>query len=749
MDVWNKSLTARLAGTFLLLSLVTVSVVGALAFVQARAELERLVRGQLELASSVRQDEIQRWVEQQRAFVGVMAQAPELRGQLRPLFDENNPGGVERAHRLIAAYLQGVSLSQHDFLELALLDDADGRILVSTSSEHEGLVEVSAPYVAYARMNMHVEPAYLSRLNNRPTITIAAPLTDETGRRRAILAAHLDLERLDAFMGQPTGLGATARVYLVGRFALPISAARPVAGLPPSSEGIAAALSGSDGVGLYEDASGAPVIGAHAWLDDLDLALIVELAQYEAFAPAQRVAVTIFGVGLISTVLLAAAVVLLAQRITRPLTELTHTASEVATGDLRQSVPVTTDDEIGVLARAFNQMTTRLDLVYGELRRSEEHFRTLIEHASDAILIVGDDGSIRYDGPSIEEVLGYPHHALRGQPLGALVHPEDRVALLEAIALCLRDGEQTLALEFRFRDAEGAWRVLEGRGQRLEDVSGLAGVVINARDISERKQAEEERARLQEENLRVRTEFIATVSHELRTPLTPIRGYVDLLLLGGGGALSELQASFVQVIKNNALRMQSLVDDLLDIGRIQAGRVRLSYARVDLAELLGTELNLFQQEIARKRLDIRLEIEPELPPIQADPRRLSQIAVNLISNAIKYTLPGGRVRLRAQSDGQGCVELEVQDTGVGLTPEQQEKLFTPFYRADNGLRAEVGGTGLGLCIVKSFVELHGGTITVRSAKGKGSTFTVRLPLTGAAQLPPLEDEPSALQLADD
>jgi len=738
MVIWKKSLTARLAGYFLLLSLITVSVVGALAFVQARTELERLVRDRLGVVASVRQDEIRRWVEQQRTFVSVLARTPELRMQVQPLLDASDGAAGKHAHRQISTYLQNALTSQRDVLELALLDDRDGRILVSTSSEHEGFVEVSAPYVAYARADTHVEPAYVSRLSRLPTITIAAPLLDENGRRRAILAAHLSLERLDAFLGQPTGLGRSGQAYLVGEFAESISPKLPVAGSPPASEGIAAALRGETDVRLYENYAGAPVVGAYAWLDDLKLALLVELSQAEAFAPAKRLAATIFAVGLICASLLALAVWALARRITAPLLALTRTASEVATGDLRHTVPVTTEDEIGVLARAFNRMTGRLDRLYGELRRSEEHFRSLIEHASDVILIVGEDRGIRYDGPSISEVLGYEHLALRGRSLADFVHPDDVAALLAALEACLRDASQMLAVEFRFRDAAGSWRVLEGRGQRLADVSGAVGVVINARDITRRKRAEEERARLQEENLRVRSELIAIVSHELRTPLTPIRGYVDMLLLGAGGKLNEQQAGFAEIIRKHALRMQALVDDLLDIGRIQAGKVVLSYEQVDLGRLLSDELRLLQPEIARKRLDLRLELSPALPTSRADPKRISQIAVNLVSNAVKYTRDGGRVWVRARGNGGATVELEVADTGIGLTPEQQARLFTPFYRADNGMRGEVGGTGLGLCIVKSFVELHGGSIRVQSAKGHGSTFTVELPIAHVEPVAPAE-----------
>jgi signal transduction histidine kinase len=246
----------------------------------------------------------------------------------------------------------------------------------------------------------------------------------------------------------------------------------------------------------------------------------------------------------------------------------------------------------------------------------------------------------------------------------------------------------------------------------------------------ERRQVEElrEQARIQAEALQAKREVLATVSHELRTPLTPILGFVDLLLLGEGGDPTDEQQALLQSIQSNALRLKALVDDLLEIGRIEANRVDLYLAPTDLREVFTEALRMLQPECKRKEIRITYAVAYSLPLVEADSKRLEQIIINLLSNALKYTYPRGDITLSVFQRNGDEIEVQIADTGVGISPEQQRRLFIPFYRADNPLSEQAGGTGLGLSIAKSFVELHGGTIWVRSTVGVGSVFTFTLPI---------------------
>jgi PAS domain S-box-containing protein len=233
---------------------------------------------------------------------------------------------------------------------------------------------------------------------------------------------------------------------------------------------------------------------------------------------------------------------------------------------------------------------------------------------------------------------------------------------------------------------------------------------------------------------RMKSEFVATVSHELRTPMTSIKGYADLLLMGGAGAISDPQQRFLTIIKTNADRLSELVNDLLDISRIDRGTIKLSFQLLDVTETVNTTLSHLTGRIAndRKAMEVKAEIEPNLPLVSADFDKLVQIMNNLADNAFNYTYEGGLVTLRAYQEGTWVV-MSVSDTGVGIPPENQERVFERFFRDEsNQLVMETSGTGLGLAIVQDYVKMHNGQIDFESVVGEGTTFYVRLPVADSS-----------------
>ncbi len=226
---------------------------------------------------------------------------------------------------------------------------------------------------------------------------------------------------------------------------------------------------------------------------------------------------------------------------------------------------------------------------------------------------------------------------------------------------------------------------------------------------------------------RAKTDFISFVSHELKQPMTAIKGYTDLLVKGLAGDLTETQRSFLEVIRSNVNRMDTMVQELLDVSRIESGRLRLEIGRVALREAVEEAVRVIRQEIEAKRQTLEVEIAEPLPPVRADRNRVVQILTNLLSNAYKYTPEEGHIRVTVQPNG-GFVACSVSDTGIGIAPEEQERLFTKFFRSQHPVVRNVPGTGLGLVITKSLVELQGGQIWVQSELGKGSTFTFTLPV---------------------
>lgn len=229
-----------------------------------------------------------------------------------------------------------------------------------------------------------------------------------------------------------------------------------------------------------------------------------------------------------------------------------------------------------------------------------------------------------------------------------------------------------------------------------------------------------------------KTEFISFVSHELKQPMTSMKGYTHLLSTGLGGPLSEQQQQFVSVINKNVGRMDRMVQDLLDVSRIESGRFKLEMGRVMPEDIVNEAVQAFEQEIAAKQQTLHVAVAPGLPPVMGDRGRLIQVLTNIISNANKYTANNGTITVSADlwfDKGRDYVRWNVQDTGVGMTPEELNQLFTKYFRANNDAVLNVPGTGLGLVIMRSIVEMHGGQVLVESEYQKGSTFSFAIPIT--------------------
>jgi CheY-like chemotaxis protein/two-component sensor histidine kinase len=228
---------------------------------------------------------------------------------------------------------------------------------------------------------------------------------------------------------------------------------------------------------------------------------------------------------------------------------------------------------------------------------------------------------------------------------------------------------------------------------------------------------------------RMKSEFVSIVSHELRTPMTVIKGYVELLLTGTSTP-AETQHDFLEIIRTNADRLGSMVNELLDVSRIEAGKVQMNFQPVAVRSAIHEVATMLQKSFEDQGIQLNLNIPDNLPDVPADPGRLAQILTNLLSNALKYTLEG-HVDVSAHVT-DGFVQVDVRDSGIGMSEDDQAKLFTRFFRASTARTHEISGTGLGLSITRSLVEMHGGHIWVKSVVGQGSTFSFTMPVLPAS-----------------
>ncbi|BDG09680.1 ATP-binding protein [Anaeromyxobacter paludicola] len=269
--------------------------------------------------------------------------------------------------------------------------------------------------------------------------------------------------------------------------------------------------------------------------------------------------------------------------------------------------------------------------------------------------------------------------------------------------------------------------VFSGHKNLLTARLHIEAVQESFRELQDKSRALEDSYEKLKELDRLKSNFLATVSHELRTPLTSVIGYSEMMLDGMGGALTGEQREYVSIIMEKGENLLHLITSILDITKIEAGRVRVLLSDVDLSQVLRDACDTVRPAALKKGLTLSCEVDPALPEVRCDREKVRQALVNLAFNAVKFTPAGGAVTLSARPHGAERVALEVRDTGIGIAPEHLKKIFDTFYQVDGSSTREHGGVGLGLSIVKSFAEAHGGEVTVASTPGQGSAFTLLLP----------------------
>ncbi|GAB3992894.1 ATP-binding protein [Nocardioides marmoraquaticus] len=387
----------------------------------------------------------------------------------------------------------------------------------------------------------------------------------------------------------------------------------------------------------------------------------------------------------------------------------------------------------------------RLSQLRLEAQRTASTLERSIAAAHTTIFIITDDrGRITHFNDGAVTASGYPAEEALGRG-GAFLVPQHEVdrkadelgvpADFESVRQALLDLEVRTDWELRTRD--GGSRTVSLSLNRIFDASGaVVGCLACGDDVTDRirsQRALETALRHEQRSVQklqevddVKQELISTVSHELRTPITSIAGYAELLADNSLGDLTRQQRDALQRIERNAVRLQTLVDDLLTLSRSESGRLQLSRVPLDLRHVVRSAWELFEAQLTQRRLATSLVLPPEPVMVVGDHDALERVVVNLVSNAVKFTPDGGAVTVALTSD-TGTARLLVRDSGIGIDPGDQEKLFTRFFRAREATDQAIQGTGLGLSIVQALVTQHGGHVAVRSQPGTGTRVTVDLP----------------------
>ena len=418
-------------------------------------------------------------------------------------------------------------------------------------------------------------------------------------------------------------------------------------------------------------------------------------AAEETIARARRAILVAGGIGALAAMVLA---LFFARAVSRPVAELSEVAQEIAAGNLSRRPSLTAPGEIGDLAVALHRMTEQLASRLAALEAEDLLLGAVIDSLNEAVVAVDARRQVVRVNVAGRRLLGIRDAV----PFSADNLPRD-AELRDALSAALA-GESVDALEL----------VIEGRTVALTARPlSRGGAVLAALDLTDVRRLET-----------IRRDFVANVSHELKTPLTVIGGFAETLAEPDVPATQR--ETFARTILGNVRRMQRIVDDLLDLSRIESGGWVPAPVRVDVASIAAEALSSSRQTATGKGLALSVAVGPDAPSLHADPTAVRQVIANLVDNAIRYTPRDGRVTVFSERDGDG-VWIGVRDTGIGIAPEHVPRIFERFYRVDPARSREAGGTGLGLSIVRHLAEAHGGRVRAESAVGRGTTIAALFP----------------------
>ena len=440
------------------------------------------------------------------------------------------------------------------------------------------------------------------------------------------------------------------------------------------------------------------------------------------------------------------------RRIARPIQALVAPALAVGRGDAPTIAPTALKEaaEVGAALQRAHELLGARDEARKAAEVSLRESQSRLRFALDASRIGDWDLDLRTNvllhSPRHDQCFGYdqPVAEWSAEHFFRHVHPDDRERVEQDVQEARRSRDQWQRdCRVIWPDGSIHWLDTFGTILRKDGVPyRITGIVI---DITERKQNQElqlqsvrleaENRQIQEAN-RLKSEFLANMSHELRTPLNAVIGFAEILRSGAVPPESEKRGEYLGYIASSGRHLLQLINDVLDLSKVESGKFEFFPEPVDLTRLMGEVVGVLQTEAARKGVALTTEQDPALGRLVLDPARLKQMLYNFLSNAIKFTGSGGRVVLRACENGPGQVRLEVEDTGVGISQADQEKLFAPFQQVNAGYAKQHQGTGLGLALTRRLAELQGGSVGVRSTPGVGSVFFLVLPRSSGPSQPP-------------
>jgi len=747
-------LTVRLTILFLTIALIPLIVTSYFAYTNGRQRIEEMSLARLESINLLKAAEFQRWANSEAQCLRELARRPLIKqytsvltaneGSYPPLQIQFTRTAIYNDHFVPTLFEEG------GFTELFLLHPDSGIIFVSTKQENVGKFREHEPYFEWGKQKTYVQNAYYALDQGEPLMTIATPVWGENGRLIAVLAGHVDLNEMTSIMQKGQEDDATLETYIINKFNFFITESRFNQGTALTqvaySHGIENCLNQNIGEGFYTNYRGVPIIGVYEWLPENELCILTEIDQTEAFAPIVNMRNTFMVIGIFVAGIITLFGVFFARTITNPILKLVKGTEAITHGNLDYRIQLNSKDEIGQLAKTFNNMAvsrqqaenslrdyqTNLEQIVADrtasLQKSEERLSRVIEASNTGIWDWQLSTNEVYYSPRWKSLLGYEDHEIENtfEQWEIRLHPKDKQRMLDAVADFLENPVGNFNQDFRMKHKNGSYRWISNRSAVLLGADKKPFKMYGSHlDITEWREAEEalaqKAAALTQSNEELQM-FAYIASHDLQEPLRMVSSYLQLLSRRYHDKLDEEAQEFIHYAVDGAKRMHQLINDLLAYSRIGTRGKR--FTRVNCQEVFKNMLRLMQFTIDDNNATIT---SGQLPTLIADESQLSQLLQNLISNAIKFQNESPPiVHIEAQQQ-EHCWLFSVKDNGIGIDPESSSRIFDVFQRLHT--REAYPGTGIGLAICKKIVERHGGKIWVQSQPEEGSTFYFTLPLS--------------------
>lgn len=710
----------------------TIFILGISVFIflfgYAKNVIEKNINAQMESVITLKISQINKYFDEELESMERISSKDDIVSAL-----ETNVG-KEKLRNLLEQEL----IYDDEFFELFIINK-DGKVHVSTDINQEDKIKSNENYFIYGKEEDYVQQFYYDVSLNDIAITLSIPIK---ANDTYVLAGRLNIDALSNLMTERSGMGYSGETYLVNKFNIMVTESRFI----PSSqlkqtvytEGSKNCLKGMDGKGIYDDYRGISVVGVYKWISEQDYCIIAEIDEEEAFAPV----VNLRNISIIYVIALVILMVLpfsIGYTVNKRLKILQKSADEISKGKLNKKISIKSVDEIGDFAATFEKMRIQLKNARDEINEYNKHlekkvrdrtkelaeeknkFQKTLESLADGALVIDQDERILFFNSAAEKMSQFKKEEVIGKKykdIIKLIKEKNGTENYSYIGHALNKNKTTSMRNHTI--------LITKSKKKIPILSSAApihykfnrkskNIVVTFRDVSEQRKLE-----------RMKDDFIALASHQLRTPLTSIRWSLELMQKINKKFLTKAEENSIKTSFKATIRMNKIINMILNIARIESGKLLIMPKKININEFIQNILIRLNAIIKKKKQNVAVNIEKDLHYINLDPDLLDEILLNLISNSAKYTKEKGKIEINVITK-KNYIEFEVKDNGYGIPHDQKKKIFSKFFRADNIIKKDTDGNGLGLAIVNQLVELMGGKIWFTSKINKGTSFFFTIP----------------------